>query len=197
MAEVLLVSDIDGVIRDLYTPIYKEYSKHSKHITFEDFLASLIYSHTPENESLVLDLIDKAGGDNLYKNAAYDERMIEFYKSLMDEGVNLLFLTTYTTENRNKITIDQIRDIFGKNPTIIFHKQGLTNKTVPPQLHTKYDKFIVIEDNTLQLKNIVRNIIGNGFRVVLALRYVINVTPRIDDKVYDLFKARIKKMLKK
>ncbi|MEO0271553.1 MAG: hypothetical protein ABIM30_00465 [candidate division WOR-3 bacterium] len=197
MAEVLLVSDIDGVIRDLYTPVYKEYSKYNKYITFEDFLESLIYFHTPENASLVLNLIDKAGGDNLYKNAVYDEKMIEFYKSLMNDGINLLFLTTYTTENRNKITADQIRNIFGKNPVIIFHKHGLTNKTVPSQFHIKYNKFIVIEDNTLQLKNIVCNIIGNGFRNILALRYVINVTPKIDNKVYDLFKSRIKKMLKK
>lgn len=149
----LIVSDIDGVVRDIYTQLWVIYKQRIQDISYHDFLNDVVYNPTSENKKNMVSIIDEIGIPT-YCNAPCEPHILGAYaEALKNKNVDLLFCSTKTTDEIEKITRDWLDNAFmisaGYVPKydVIFVENGWAKKELPQSIIEKYDKFLIIEDN--------------------------------------------------
>lgn len=145
MKNTLIVSDLDGVIRDLYSPLYEVYIKiYEKNIGIDQFIKSIIHNITEENSQIFWNLINTIGRD-IYNNAKGNKKIIEMYKRLIDKyNAELIICTVYVDEDIEKRTLYWISHNVDIRAPVYMYPLG--NKRIPQQ-YSNISKVIIIEDD--------------------------------------------------
>lgn len=164
----LVVSDIDGVVREIYSKLYNIYRKNTdKKLSQEEFLDKVVYRINENTISIMRNLIGIAG-NSIYMDSRPDDKIIGFYRNIQNKA-DIFFCTVYVDKDKANITAEWIKhNTKLNNIGIIFCKNWETGKKIPDDLAKEYDNFIVIEDCKTQLFSISSNIkkINNNALIV-------------------------------
>jgi hypothetical protein len=162
-----ILSDIDGVIRNLYEALYKSYKEdiiyneyvaytkfkthqRSTPISYEEFLDIIYNPEKQTNSDLIMSLIERH--PEVYAIAQANEKIIWAYDELISSGVanGIEFLTTYINDHTTDATNWWLRKYL-KIPAdkwhVTFCKNGIKKKIVPKGIIESDDAFLIVEDS--------------------------------------------------
>jgi len=168
--KILIISDIDGTIRDIYTDMAKCYNKkYNKNISIADFYKEIVCVVHPDNVRIIMEVVDELG-PSLYENAPADYYVLGIYRLMlkMFKGdIDIIFITTYISDEIMEATYKWVDHHIHKKIPIIFNKLGHIRKEVP-QEYMNYDKYLIVDDIEKIAKNLAEDLLKAGKEAAYA-----------------------------